>query len=189
MTTVAAKQTPTVRAFLLGADTNLADLLAQRGGSGTVANALRSVSAHGRAAVDGQLAAIASGLIDLDLGDIVVSAWRKHAALATAARDTAANPAIEQVVAMATHRVTSTHRPYVDVRVGGTLVARVQFELSLAFVITAVAAVVRQGRLVAVRSGRCDLTGTLSMEGVDLVSREAQLDLQIVVRLGDGLAL
>jgi hypothetical protein len=189
MTGVATTQNGTVRAFLLGGDASLAELMARRGGSGTVGHALRGVSAHGRAAVESQLAAVASGLLDLDLGDIVVSAWRKHAALAAAARDTAADPKIEQVVAMATHRVTSTHRPYVDVRVGGALVARVQFELSLAFVITAVAAVVRQGRLMAVRSGRCDLTGTLSMEGVELVSREAQLDLQIVVRLGDGLAL
>jgi len=162
----------TVGSFLLDADTSVDELVRT-----------------GRPAVDAELKVIAAGLLDVDLGDIAVAAWRKHAALAAAARTTTTDAATERAVALATHRITSTHRPYVDVRVGGTLVARVRLELHLVFVVAALAAVVRRGRLVEVRTGRCDLAGTLSVDGEPVVTRQGELDLEGAVRLGAGLIL
>jgi hypothetical protein len=168
----------TVGSFLLDVDTPVEELL----------------RAGRPAAVGAELTVVVAGLLDLDLGDIAVSAWRKHTALAAAARETVAashggRPEVERTVDLARHRITSTHRPYIDVRAGAALVTRVQLELNLVFEVAALAAVVRQGRMVALRTGRCELTGTLSVDGEPVVARRGELDLAEAVRLGEGLVL
>lgn len=168
-----------VRAFLLDGRTPAHDL----------GDAVKGLSAAGRSAVDEQVSSLLAGLLDLDLGSVVIAAWRKHAALVVAGRATAADPVIEQVVDLAAHRISSAYRPFVDVHVGSVRVARIHLELSLTLDVTGLAAVVRQGRLVALRGGPCTLTGALTIEGAPVANRSGQVDLPLVVRLGKGVVL
>jgi hypothetical protein len=45
------------------------------------------------------------------------------------------------------------------------------------------------GRLVALHSGRCDITATLSIQGADVVTRQARLELPGAVPLSPGIRL
>ena len=135
-----------------------------------------------RQAAEHQVGLVADGLLNLDLGDLVIAGWRKQAELADAAERTAANPGTSQVVKLATHRISSVHRPYVELLLDDVHLTNVNFELDIEFVVTALAVTVRDGHVVSLHAGDCDVTATLAAEGIRLASRQDHLELPLVVR-------
>jgi uncharacterized membrane protein (GlpM family) len=45
------------------------------------------------------------------------------------------------------------------------------------------------GRLVALHSGRCDITATLAVQGINVLSRQAHLMLAGIIPLSPGIGL
>jgi hypothetical protein len=178
------------RAFLLGdaagADTAevLAHSLSEQGALHSAIQGLRGLSASALQAVNHEIATVADGLLNLDLGDVLISGWRKYTELTKAAERTRASPGSEEIVVLATHRVVSTHHPSVDLIVDDVKVHTFVFELTVVFDLNGVAAVLRQGDLVALRGGECVVTATLTLEGTPLeLTRKGSLDLALVVPL------
>ena len=169
----------------------MADALQQQGALGSISAAVKTLSNAGLGAVSKQIAAAAHGLLnlDLDLGELVVDGWCQFADLTAAAKRTAAAPGSVEVVDLATHSITWTHNPQIDVLVNDARVATVHFELSITFKVKGLAATVRDGRLADFSSGGCEVAGTLAAEGRPLAQREAEFQLPLRVRLGDGIPL
>ena len=140
-------------------------------------------------AASDEVGSIVAGLLEMDVFDLLVAGWRKHAALMAAARQTLETPGEEQVVELATHRVTSTHRPRIELVVDDVVVGSVDVQIDVSFVLHAVRAVVSAGRLTAVRSGLVDLGAELSCEGVPIKSVSRQIDLALEADLGPGVQL
>jgi hypothetical protein len=186
MTTAIAAQPFTVSTFLFGEDQDteqaLAQALHEHGVLGSMGTTLELVSEAGREAAGNQVAVVAHGLLDLDLGDLVVAGWRKQGQLAAAAERTAANPGSSEVVELATHRVSSAHHPSVELLVNDTHLATVTFDLTIEFVIKALVVTVRDGHVVSLHTGACDVAATLAAEGIQLASRRAHFELPLVVR-------
>jgi hypothetical protein len=135
-----------------------------------------------RAAAEDQVGVVADGLLDLDLGDLVVAGWRKQERLAAAARRTAANPGSAERIELATHRISSVHRPSVELLLDDTHLTEVHFELDVEFVIKALEVTVREGRVVSLHAGECDVSATLAAEGIRLAGRQRTYELPLVVR-------
>ena len=55
--------------------------------------------------------------------------------------------------------------------------------------VKAVVAEVRAGRLIALRHGECEASGTLSAEGIQVAHREGHLSLALTTGLGGGISL
>jgi hypothetical protein len=186
MTTAIAAQPFTVSTFLFGEDQDteqaLAQALHEHGVLGSMGTTFELVSEAGREAAADQVAVVAHGLLDLDLGDLVIAGWRKQGQLAAAAERTAANPGTSELVELATHRVSSVHHPYVELLVNDVRVTTVNFELDLEFEVKALVATVRDGHLVSLHSGNCDLSATLTAEDIRLASRRQQFSLPVLVR-------
>ncbi|HZD71958.1 MAG TPA: hypothetical protein VFA45_24500 [Actinomycetes bacterium] len=194
MTTGIPTQPLTAAAFLFGDSEQdsvdaLAHALREHGVLGTLGEGVAKLSRAGRNAANDQVATVAHGLLDLDLGGLVIAAWGKYADLMAAAKRTFATPDSSEVVELATHTITSAHRPYVELLVNDAHVATVHFELAVKFVVKALVATVQHGRLVAVHSGDCDVTATLAAESRQLAKREAHLQLPLLARLDGGIPL
>jgi hypothetical protein len=186
MTTVPSNPPLTTSAFLFGDAQDTAQALAQalddKGVLGSLGGVLQRLSQAGRQAVDSEVATVANGLLDLDLSDLVVAGWRKQADLAAAAKRTIDNPGSSEVVELATHRITSVHRPSVELLINDIHVATVNFELRIEFVVRALAVTVRNGHVVSLHSGTCDVTAALSAEDVQLARRQAHVELPLLIR-------
>ena len=186
MTITAATHPLTVSGFLFGEDQDTEQALAQalhdHGVLGSMDTTLQLVSEAGREAAADQVAVVAHGLLDLDLGELVVAGWRKQGQLAAAAERTAANPGSSEVVELATHRVSSAHHPSVELLVNDAHLATVTFDLTIEFVIKALVVTVRDGHVVSLHTGACDVAATLAAEGIRLASRQAHFELPLVVR-------
>jgi hypothetical protein len=179
----------TARAFLFddgsGVDTaaTIGRAIHERGLASASFRGVRRLSRSALETVDHEIGTITDGLLDLDLGDILVSGWCKYSALVQSARRTLSAPTSEEVVVLATHRVTSTHRPRVDLLIDGTRLNSFEFELHIDVEVTGLSAVVRSGDLVALRGGACQVSGTLSLEGVKLAARRQNLDAGLLIPL------
>ncbi len=187
-----AKPTPPVTAgsVLLGdssdADTTevLARSFSEHGVTRSGIPGLRHLSDPALRAVAHQLAAVTKKSLDLDLEELLVAGWRKYSDLIDAAARTLAEPGSEEVVVLATHRIVSTHHQDIELLVDDATVRTFVFELSVAFDLNAVLAVVRQGELVALRGGECVVTVTLTLEDVSVMPpQEQRIDPVVMVTL------
>ena len=158
-----------------------------------VGGKLSRLTGEGREAANDALAATAAGLLDVDLGDVLIYAWRTQERLADAARETLRAPGRKEIVQLASHQVTSTHNPAVDLLVDGVRVHTFHFQLNLVLTIEVAAVIVQSGRLVAVKAGDGSVSGTLTlkMPGGDatLLHQERQIDLHLIIRVGNGIPL
>ncbi len=183
----------TARVFLFGdeddAVASLADALTSGPVGGAVGGALQGLAQATRASAVRELSRVGSRLFDFDLTDLLVAGWRKHSILTQAARRTIAAPGSEERIDLATHRISVTHHPYVDLVVDDVRITTVDFDLQLDFDIKALSAVVRSGKLVEIASGRCDVTGTLAIERVNALTRTARFDLRMLIHLDRGIPL
>jgi hypothetical protein len=136
-----------------------------------------------------EIGSIIAGLLQMDLVDLLVSGWRKHGALASAAEMTLRSPGEKQVVGLATHRIRSTHTPSVELVVDRVPVGEVEFLIELGADVHALRAVVFGGRLTALDSGRIELSATLSCEGVELKSIRHEIDPSLEFDVGAGVPL
>jgi hypothetical protein len=185
MTATITTRPLTTSAFLFGdaEDTGqaLAHALNEHGVLGALSPALQQLSQAGREAADSQIATVAQELLDLDLGELAAAGWRKHASLTEAAERTRADPGSSEVVDLASHHITSVHRPSIELLVDDVHVATVRFELRVEFLVRALVATVRYGHVAALGIGACDVTATLAAEGVQLVKQQARLDMSLLI--------
>jgi hypothetical protein len=172
------------RLFLLSdaADANTREVLARKlsesGGHLSKIKCLRGLPAPALHAVNQEIATVVDGLLNLDLGKLLMSGWRKHTDLESAAKRTLADPTNEEIVVLGTHRSISTHHLSVDLIVNGVNTHTFVFELTVVFDLNGSAVVVRGGDLVALRGGECVVTATLTLEGTQLeLSRKGRIDL------------
>jgi hypothetical protein len=183
----------TALALLFGPDQETPAAVAERLRSADIGTdirgALDSLPPVTREAAVDQVTKAAAGLLDINLADVVAAGWQKHADLTAAARRTLAAPGSTDLVDLASHRISTAQEPYVTILVDGHRVATVRFGVSLAFEISALLAEIKAGRLVALHSGRCVVTGTLAIQDVNVITRQAHIDLPGIIALRGGIRL
>ena len=192
MTTIESGQPLTVLGLLTGQDHRPGDVAEDGPLSvqiGRNLGALQVLPSVTLAAAVHEVSDAAAGLLDVSLIGMLVAGWQAHHDLIMAARRTLAAPDITELVRVATHQITVTQHPSVTVKVDGRRVATLELDLTVVFDVTALLAGVHEGRLVAIRSGRCDITASLAIGGTDVISRQANLELPGVVPLNPGIPL
>ena len=193
MTTAGQGSTPTALDLLFGPDADAAGTLAGEilspGEDQDLGRALAHLPEMTTEAAVQEAAAAAAGLLKVDLIGVLVRGWREHRDIVSAARRTLAAPASTELVSMSAHEVTLEQHPFVSVLVDNQRVATLELGLSIVFDVNALLLLISGGRLVAVRSGRCDITATLAVQGTDLLVRQAHLELPGLIPLGRGIRL
>ncbi len=167
----------------------IAQLLRSADIGGGIRGALDRLPPLTREAAVGQVGSAAAELLNVNLADVVADGWRKHADLTAAARRTLAARGSTDLVDLASHRVTAGQEPYVSLLVDGHRVATVRFRLWLVFEISALLAEIKAGRLVALHSGRCEVTGALAIQDVNVITRQVHIDMPGMIPLHAGIRL
>jgi len=155
----------------------LMDTILTASNGGDLDRALKKLPPPTRDVAAREVTTATAELLDINLVDVLLRGWREYADLTSAARRTLAAPDTSELVSLTSHRVRMSQQPSVAVLVDGRQVADLRLGLSLVFEVKAVLARVRAGQLVAVVSGNCDVTATLAIDDVDIVSKQAQFEL------------
>jgi hypothetical protein len=151
--------------------------------------ALKRLPPPARAIAVQEVREAAAGLLDINLVDLLLEGWRQYRDLTSAAQRTLASPGSSEVVRLATHRVTVEQKPQVSVQVDGAQAATIEFGVSVVLDITALLATIRAGLLETVHAGRCDISVTLAIDGVDVTTKQARLDLPGAIECTPGIRL
>jgi hypothetical protein len=173
------------RLVLTDAGSIASSLSQRRVGYSSLRNVRKLVPSSARAVDDGIADAVA-GMLDIDLGDVLLGCWSRYTEIKAAMRRTAADPTSEEIVVLARHRVSSSYRPTVSLFVDQVRVHTFEFDLSVDNDITSVAVEVRGGRVDAARSGRCHTAVKLELDGFVLREWQLDLDLGLVVHLDNA---
>jgi len=198
MTSATTQTGLTVRTFLLGSGpeddaTKIQQLLSEHDVLGRCGGDLSRLTQQGRGAAEEQLASVTAGLLDLDLGDLLIYGWRTRERLIKAARQTRQTPGRQEVVQLGTHRITSTHNPTIELLVDGVKVHTFRFQLTVIFDIDVAALIVRDGLLTGLKAGDGAVTGTLTLEmpggDIDLVNQQRKISLHLIINIGHGIPL
>jgi hypothetical protein len=198
MTTGMEEAGLTARVLLLGSNSDddlekLRRALSEHGAVSKVGGELSRLRPQARDAANDTLASVTAGLLDVDLGDAFIYGLRTHQSLVRAAEETQRTPGQQEVVQLVSYQVSWTRVPAVDLLIDGTRIHTFRFQLTLLFEVEVAAAVVQDGKLVALKSGNCSVAGTLSLEllggYVPLLQQERKVDLHLIVRLGSGVPL
>jgi len=197
--TLATTQTGlSIRTFLLGSGpeddtTRIQHVLSENDVVGRCGRDLTRLTRQGRQAAEEQLASVTAGLLDLDLGDVLIYAWRTGERLVKAARETRQTPGREDVVQLGTHRITSAYNPAVELLVDGVKVHTFRFQLTVIFDIDVAALLIRDGRLAALKAGDGAVTCTLALEmpggDIELINQQREIDLHLIINIGHGIPL
>jgi hypothetical protein len=183
----------TVRTFLLGSGpeddtTRIRQLLSENDVMGRCGKDLTRLTQQGREAAEEQLASVTAGLLDRDLGDLLIYSWRTRERLVQAALETRQIPGRQDVVQLGTHRITSTYNPAVELLVDNVRVHTFRFHLTVIFDIDEAVLVIRDGLLAALKAGDGTVTGTLTLEmpggDVDLAKQQQKINLHLIVNIG-----
>ncbi|MGX1886641.1 hypothetical protein [Streptomyces sp. NPDC055287] len=183
-----------VRALLFGEEGGsttdvLAGHLHERDVAETMSHGARAIGGSAGRVVEREVATVVNGFLAMDLIDLLGAGWRKHSALTAAARRTRDAPDSEELVALVSHHITSTHRPCVDLIIDGVKAGAIDLAITVDFDLKGVLAIVREARLAGLRSAECTATGTLAIAENTVASRNRSIDLPGVIRLRSGLPL
>jgi uncharacterized protein DUF2510 len=136
-----------------------------------------------------EIADTATGFMSVNLADVAAAGWKKYDALKKAARSTRDDRDATELVSLTTHKITSSQHPSIDLSLDGKRLATVEVALEVALTIVGLIAVVKQGRLTEIQAGSCTASGSLAIQGVEMIKRQRKFDLPGAFRLGRGVPL
>ena len=155
----------------------------------TMARAFERLPRVTREAAVREAAVAAVGLLKVDLMEVLVSGWREHRDIFTAARRTLDMPGSKELVGLAPHRITTVQQPSVGILVDNHRVHTLQLGLSIFFEVTGLVAGIHGGRLAAVHAGRGELGLALTIHELEVLTKRSHLELPGVKSLQRGFRL
>ena len=135
-----------------------------------------------------ELTQLARGILNFELGPVLLAGLLKVKDLIEAGRATR-NSLESVVVDLAQHRLSLARHPAVDVVLADMVVATVPFALQVDLTIKSLAGTVRNALLVGLTSGGVEAVVTFGACGADLATARRTFDPRMHVGLGNGVPI
>lgn len=132
------------------------------------ARPVRTLGAVARRALIEEIEAKLRMVMSETLVDLIVGGWRTYAAVMQAIRKSRGQPGVDQIVPLRNHTIKAARQNSLDIEVDNFRVMTLSSQLVVSVQLYDTVAVVRDGQLVAVRSGQAKADGTVTVEGVKI---------------------
>lgn len=113
-------------------------------------------------------------LLEVRISGVLIAAWKKASEVATLLAESEAAPDDTFHLELATHTISSTHHPYITVRVARLPPKKVEFTVTMAFTLNGCELKIQRGAIQEIHTGTCEAEGTL--EGLGLVLARRKLE-------------
>jgi len=113
-------------------------------------------------------------LLDVEISDVLGSAWSKSKEIREAIKATKLNSNETVLIPLMEHTIESEHRPYVDIRQGQITLARVTFQVSLEVLLKGAELKIEKGRIQEIITGEAKTVGKLRLGGATLLERKIE---------------
>ncbi|MFG1931083.1 hypothetical protein ACGFK1_10555 [Mycobacterium sp. NPDC048908] len=140
-------------------------------GAGERARPLQKLGVVARRALVDEIETKLRSVLNDTIADLVVGGWRSYGAVKRAISTSLHQRGVDHVVQLCTHTITASQQHNLDVAVDGFHVMTLCVELTTRIQLYDVVAIVRDGHVRAVRSGRAAVDGSLTVAKVPVAHR------------------
>jgi hypothetical protein len=131
-----------------------------------------------------------SELFDVDVGFLLVSAWRKYGELKEYADPKKHPPNETHLVPLGKHTLKVGYSPYLEVLFNGRPLAKVVFDVTLSFDLAGFVLTIQNGKIIKVRTGTCQGSGKIEYGDRTLLTKAlTKFTLPGTIELGKGINL
>ncbi|HEY4304706.1 MAG TPA: hypothetical protein VGM82_09575 [Gemmatimonadaceae bacterium] len=131
-----------------------------------------------------------SSMADLSIPQLLASGWSRYAALSKYANAKEYPPDKTYVEPFFEQTLTSTHQPFVELRLGGVPTGKVEFEIEVKITFEEVSLSIRGGRITSAKPGRATASGALKCEHQQVLERKlGELTLPGELRFNTGIEI
>jgi hypothetical protein len=113
-------------------------------------------------------------LLDISVLDVMLGAWRTRSDFRKHVRASAADPTKAIVIPLGAHRITSEHRPSIEIRSDGRVLAKLSFPIEVTFDVEAAQLTLRGGAVKEIRTGEVKARGTVKFEDAVILERDLE---------------
>ena len=138
------------------------------------ARPLRMLNDVARRALSEEIEAKLRMVMSETLVDLILGGWRSYAAVTQAMWKSRSQPGVELIVALRSHTISAERQHDLDIEVDSMRVMTLSSRLGMQIGVNGAVAVVRDGQLLAIRSGQAEADGKVTLEGLQIArSRRA----------------
>jgi hypothetical protein len=109
--------------------------------------------------------------LDVPISSMLAGAWDRARELRAAMQQTRDSEKDAVLLPLLDHTITSEHRPYVDVVLNGTAIARLVFPLTVIFHLEGIVLRIAKGRIADVLAGQVTIKATLKFAEFVLIEK------------------
>jgi hypothetical protein len=126
-------------------------------------------------------------LLEIPLGDIFLASWKETDAIKDLLVESRTAPHAITNVELADHSIKSLHHPHIEVRQKKATSKKIEFTLRLLFNLQGFRLQIQNGLIKEVRSGPCEMQGTLEYQGLTVAEQKnVPISLPAVIATGDA---
>jgi hypothetical protein len=116
-------------------------------------------------------------LLDIPVSSLFVESWKKAIAVQKALDESKAAPDDVLYVDLAEHTIKCTQKPWISVRIGRLPAKNVEMTVAVSFQLKGFRLTIQRGEIQEIRTGSCEVEGTLECLGVEVKKKPARFDL------------
>jgi hypothetical protein len=132
------------------------------------ARPLRMLNGVARQALSEEIEAKLRMVMSETLVDLILGGWRSYAAVTQAMWRSRNQPGVELIVALRSHTISAERQHDLDIEVDSMRVMTLSTRLAMQIGVNGAVAVVRDGKLIAIRSGQAEADGKVKLEGLQI---------------------
>lgn len=129
-------------------------------------------------------------ILDLDMGDLITTAWNKYRVLHEYADKEKYAPTETFLVPLAEHTIKSVHRPSIEILVNENPIGKIAFEINLSLTLKGCTVKIQDGKMKEIKTGACQGKGTIKCEDLLILEKETEsFQLPGLMNLGEGVPI
>lgn len=129
-------------------------------------------------------------LLDIDIPkDILAQAWSKHQDLLEYRDSEQYPPEVTFLVPLVQHSLSTKHAPSIEPSLAGKSLVKLELEIEVEFLIKGAILSVQNGRIMKIRLGAIEGTGSLGLAGISVLEKENTLEIPYIIDLGEGVPI
>ena len=129
-------------------------------------------------------------LLDIPIPDILQRAWKKRKEMLKYTDKDKYPPEVTSMVNLLDHTIKSEHNPYLEVKINGNLIGKIDFHIVLSLVIKGILLKIQDGKITEITTGTIKGKGSVKCEDYVILEKESEtFNLPGSINLGDGIPI
>ena len=113
-------------------------------------------------------------LLNIEIPDVLATAWKKVADIQAVMEKSKKTPDETTYLELAQHTINSEHKPFIDVKIKGATVKKIELVIQLGFNLKGFLLKIQNGAITEMQTGQCEAKGTIKYGGLTIAEKKLE---------------